>query len=184
MAIEQASAYINEMGISFSQYLSEWNNQHADTIDWHSESSMEYKNSIFNTWKLTYNGLSDEARKMLHRLSWFAADPIPDFMLDVAFGEYEPLQLRKAYAELKRFSMLTHFSIEEKSYFRVHRLVQDVTRHWQEKENNEEELWEALWWIDVAYISGAGDVRNWPVLEPLTSHALALADFAHSKKYS
>ena len=40
------------------------------------------------------------------------------------------------------------------------------------------ELEAALAWIDAAFVGDPQDVRSWPVLEPLESHAKAVANFA------
>jgi tetratricopeptide (TPR) repeat protein len=181
MAIEQAAAYINYRKISIEAYLKIWNSHHEKMLDWHSELSEHYRTSVLKTWKVTYDLLETSAKKMLHRLAWFAPDPIPASLLDTVIEGYDSLELGEAISELNKFSLLTQTTENGSSTFFVHRLVQDVTRQWQEKENNEEELREALHWIDDAYIGGSDDFRNWPVLEPLTPHALSLADFAYSK---
>ncbi len=78
--------------------------------------------------------------------------------------------------ELEGLSLLNRSG--EAPTFVVHRLVQEVTRLRQELAQVPHELAAALAWIDAAFAGDPQDVRSWPVLEPLESHAKAVASFA------
>lgn len=83
-------------------------------------------------------------------------------------------------SELETYSLVAR-SAEEPA-FTVHRLVQDVTRHREERGQNGREppgaLLEALKWVNAAFTGDPQDMRTWPTLDPLTPHALAVADHA------
>ena len=74
-----------------------------------------------------------------------------------------------ALVELEGLSLLNRSG--EAPQFVVHRLVQEVTRLRQELAQEHHELAAALNWIDAAFVGDPDDVRYWPVLEPLESHA-------------
>ncbi len=57
----------------------------------------------------------------------------------------------------------------------VHRLVQDFARRAMSEERRAEALREALAWVNAAFVGEPQDARNWPVLDPLAPHALAVA---------
>lgn len=62
--------------------------------------------------------------------------------------------------------------------FVVHRLVQDFARRAMSDERREPALRETLEWVNAAFASDPSDVRNWPVLDPLAPHALAVSRHA------
>ena len=59
--------------------------------------------------------------------------------------------------------------------FVVHRLVQDFARRAMSDERSAQALREALEWVNAAFVGDPSDVRNWPILDPLAPHALAVA---------
>ena len=42
-------------------------------------------------------------------------------------------------------------------------------------ERRAQALREALEWVNAAFVGDPDDVRNWPILDPLAPHALAVA---------
>ena len=62
--------------------------------------------------------------------------------------------------------------------FVVHRLVQDFARRAMSEERHAQALREALEWVNAAFVGDPHDVRNWPILDPLAPHALAVARHA------
>ena len=176
VAIEQASSFINYRSISFESYLEVWNNQHEKAINWHDETTMEYHSSVAQTWLTTYSVLSEVAQKLLNRLSWFGPESIPNSILKIQIEAIEPNGIEAAFFELKKYSMVQpNFEKEE---FTIHRLVQDVTRQWQQKDTNTMQLAESLNWLNDAFAGDPRDVRNWPVLEPIVQHCIAVCFYA------
>ncbi len=130
------------------------------------------------TWAASADRLSPESRRLLDRLAMLAPDSIPESLLDVAVpGEASDYDAQKARAGLYAYSLITRATDEDGSAqgFVMHRLVQDFARLAMTKERREEALREALRWVNGAFVGDPDDVRNWPVLDPLAPHALAVA---------
>jgi tetratricopeptide (TPR) repeat protein len=130
------------------------------------------------TWLTSFEQLGEAARSLLRRLAWLSPAPIPESLLEVPIaGEAaNPGGAFDALVELEGLSLLNRSS--ESPQFVVHRLVQEVTRLRQELAQEPHELAAALAWIDAAFVGDPQDVRSWSVLEPLESHAKAVASFA------
>jgi tetratricopeptide (TPR) repeat protein len=141
---------------------------------------MQYPYSVAVTWQTSVNQLSAKAKTLLDRLAWLAPDPIPGSLLDVKATEEDTGDWYGALAELAGYSLVSR--TENRAEFMVHRLVQDVTRRKQRKEIAENYLLICLNWINNAFIGTPSDVRDWPVLEPLMPHALALIDYTEKKE--
>ena len=84
---------------------------------------------------------------------------------------------REALAEIECYSLVARAS--DTQAFGIHRLVQEVTRRSQAGDAAVPgALVDSLQWIDAAFAGDPMDVRNWPVLAPLASHAQAVAAHA------
>jgi tetratricopeptide (TPR) repeat protein len=87
----------------------------------------------------------------------------------------------EALVELEGWSLVNRSG--DAPLFTVHRLVQEVSRLWQQQPHTAHgleapeanELVTTLGWINAAFVGEPQDVRSWPVLEPLAPHALAVA---------
>ena len=178
LALEQAGAYIIVQGITFSRYLQDWQEQHDRVLDWFDERLMQYPMSVAVTWQTSFNQLSEAGRRMLHRLAWFAPDPIPETLLETLIpgttdSDYD---LRDALVNLAKYSLVTRGDLPT---FAVHRLVQDVTRRsLRDDPEHHHALTESLHWINAAVDGYPEDVRTWPTLDPLAPHARAAAAHA------
>ena len=178
LALEQAGAHIARQRLSFGQYLEKWRHQQQAVLKWHDPRLMHYPASVATTWQTSFAQLQPPARALLERLAWLAPDPIPESLLetpipDLATDEGDPTE---ALAELEAYSLITRAA--ERPEFSVHRLVQAVTRHDLQGDGVPKRLVEALRWMEAAFVGDPTDVRNWPVLDPLTPHARAVAGFA------
>ena len=187
LALEQAGAYIDARRLTFAQYLSEWRGQQKRVLAWFDERLTHYPKSVAVTWQTSFDQLTSAARQLLHRLAWFAPDPIPESLFDVpvplpgptgdapvqAASPADPLE---ALAELEKYSLVTRAA--KSPTFTVHRLVQAVTRQSLAQDTRHEALTESLRWLDDAFVGDPTDVRSWPVLDPLASHAEACAQLA------
>ena len=178
LALEQAGAHIARQRLSFGQYLEKWRHQQQAVLKWHDPRLMHYPASVATTWQTSFAQLQPPARALLERLAWLAPDPIPESLLetpipDLAMDEGDPTE---ALAELEAYSLVTRAA--ERPEFSVHRLVQAVTRHDLQGDGVPKRLVEALRWMEAAFVGDPTDVRNWPVLDPLTPHARAVAGFS------
>ena len=178
LALEQAGAYISQRRLSFAGYRSEWQQRRAQVLAWNEPRLTQYPASLAITWLTSFEQLGEAARTLLRRLAWLSPAPIPESLLEVAIaGEAaNPGGAFDALVELEGLSLLNRSC--EAPQFVVHRLVQEVTRLRQELAQEPHELAAALALIDAAFVGDPQDVRSWPVLEPLESHAKAVANFA------
>src|SRR5271165_960616 len=178
LALEQAGAYIAHQTISFARYLQEWKRNRGKVLTWFEPGVMHYHASVAVTWQTSVVQLTKAARELLELLAWLAPEPIPESLLDVAIYEAGIGEQYDAVADLAAFSLVTRD--RDKPQFSVHRLVQDVTRRGLAADAPQSRLREALNWIDAGFVGDPGDVRTWSRLDPLTPHALALAQHADS----
>ena len=185
LAIDQVSSYINRNAKSYKAYLTAWDKQHMQVLEWYDKNTMEYKKnmkedykSIAQTWLTTFNVLSDGAQKLLLRFAWFASDPIQESIFETPIPGVEFEDMLLFFTELEQYSMLKRNNESGREEFTIHRLVQDVTRQWQQKDTNTKQLTEALNWLNDAFVGSAQDVRNWPVLEPIAQHCMSVCSFA------
>jgi hypothetical protein len=178
LALEQAGAYIEEQRFSFAQYLAQWQSSRDKVAAWFDARVMQYPRSLAVTWQTSVAQLSGPARRLLERLAWLAPDPIPESLLDVAVpGDETAVEdAPAALADLERYSLVTR--ARDEPTFTVHRLVQDVTRRSLKAEAGQAALSQALGWVNAAFVGNPGDVRTWPVLDPLAPHAGAVAQHA------
>jgi tetratricopeptide (TPR) repeat protein len=195
LALEQAGAYISQRRLSLSAYRRQWQSNRQVVLAWSDPQLMQYDRSLATTWLTSYQQVSEAARTLLRRLAWLSPEPIPESLLEVAvpasgwmdrilavcqsiLGKKRFPDWTEALAELDSFCLLDLSA--EGSSFSVHRLVQKVSRLWQQQaeEVQQNELAYALRWIDAAFVGAPQDVRNWGVLDPLAPHANAVAGFA------
>ena len=180
LGLQQAGAYITTQGIGFARYLELWRDKRAKVVDWFDRKLMSYDRDtgLAATWATSVAQLTDESRRLLERLAFLAPEPVPDSLLDVAVpGEAAGADAYEARAGLYAYSLITRVTREDGgvSGFVMHRLVQDFARRGMSEERRTQALREALAWVNAAFAGEADDVRNWPVLDPLAPHALAVA---------
>jgi tetratricopeptide (TPR) repeat protein len=177
LALEQAGAYIAERRLTLAVYLEEWHSRHEQVLTWFDPRVSHYPASVAVTWQTSFDRLSATARRLLERLAWLGPEPIPETLLEVPIPDSpEEADHRDALVELATYSLVTRDG--ETPTFTVHRLVQDVTRlslkNGPENEPLTEILGEALRWVNAAFVGTSYDVRTWPTLAPLASHARAV----------
>lgn len=165
LALEMAAATIEARGLSLTAYCTLWQGNRIRVIGWAGQAVTGYHHAVAETWRTSVDQVSDAARALLERLAFLAPDPVPLFLVD---GEAE----EAALDELATYSLVTR----AEDAFVVHRLVQDVTRRALEKEGTATaRLTEALGWLNAAFTGDPGDVLSWGRLDPLASHAEAVA---------
>ena len=178
LALEQAGAYIAYRTDSFEPYLAQWRNQRRTVLEWYDADLIDYPKGVAITWQTSFDQLSEPARRLLQRLAWLAAEPIPESLLAVPIAGLDEAEAdpEAALAELKSYSLVSRSA--EAPQFGVHRLVQEVTRRGQHDDPTHGRLAEASNWVNDAFIGDPIDVRTWPVLNALAPHAQAVALYA------
>ena len=86
---------------------------------------------------------------------------------------------RQALEELARYALVQRE--QETHEFAPHRLVQATTRHHLRQQADSaatDTLAATLRWLDGAFAGNPHDVRDWPQLDPLLPHAVAVSQRA------
>jgi tetratricopeptide (TPR) repeat protein len=185
LGLEQAGAYIAVERIGFARYLSLWREKRAMVLNWFDKTLMSYDHDagLAATWATSVDRLTPEGRRLLERLAFLAPEPIPESLLEVAVpGDPPEFDASAARANLFAYSLVSRAQVESgkpsQDGFAVHRLVQDFTRRNMTVGRREEVLREALEWMHRALVGDPQDVRNWPVLDPLSPLALGVAELS------
>ncbi|WP_297649825.1 BTAD domain-containing putative transcriptional regulator [Pseudonocardia sp.] len=122
LALEQASAYIEQTGMSLPDYVRLFRERRASLLLRDTSASGP---TVATTWGLAFDrlrGRSSRATEMLETLAFLSPDAIDVGMLRPLAGD--ELDLHDVLAELMRLSLVDR----EAGVLRIHRLVQDVVR--------------------------------------------------------
>jgi hypothetical protein len=128
------------------------------------------------TWETTFAQLGVAEQRLLAVLSWLAPEPIPRTLFDserlaaAVPGPHDALAGLAAYA-------LVRLAAGDDAV-EVHCLVQAITRSCQGDRGASDTLKVALAIVDELVPFDSYDVRTWPVLGPVSAHAMAVAGHA------
>ena len=184
IALHQAAGYINEQRLTFAQYLARYEQEGADLLEWFNALSIPYAGPdalaprpVLITWKTSFDRLSEESRFWFLVFSHFAPDSIPEFLLEDAPDASAEEKSRHraaldALAQAEKISLLTRYDGPPR--FKLHRLVQHVTRLTATEAERAAALEEGIELIHDARLGDSTDVRTWSKWTPLQPHALAL----------
>ncbi|KAI9779071.1 MAG: hypothetical protein M1839_007737 [Geoglossum umbratile] len=135
LAITQAAAFINENDTTITEYLEMLRGGNSDTEDILKEDLLdpsrdpELSNSVFQTWKLSFDQIRKQKPRAAEILSLMAVldrQAISDSLL--RNGNERKIEFVTAIGMLKAFSLITE---EKKSaIFGMHRLVQFSIQMW------------------------------------------------------
>ena len=188
LALHQAAGYINERRLSFAQCLVTYQDEAAELLNWFNDLSIPYERPdklaprpVLITWKTSFDQLSPESRFWLLVFSHFAPDPIPEFLLDNKPDAADEVKTRhraarKAIAQADKFNLLTRY--DDPPRFKIHRLVQEVTRLSASEEERTTALASGIGLIMESELGDPQDVHTWRKWTPLQSHAIAICQHA------
>jgi tetratricopeptide (TPR) repeat protein len=188
LALVQAAAFIQEMGISVNEYLRLLDKSDQQLVDLLNEEfetvgrDSETPHAVVETWILSFEQIQRQdtfAGELLSLMSVFDRQAIPKkFLSDYSERQevQEPrgeMQLIKALGVLKAFSFIT----EDKDHgFDMHRLVQLVTRKWLGKKDTLHRFAEqALLVVSDNYPYGNHETRA--ICSAYLPHAYAVLKF-------
>ncbi len=135
LAITQAAAYLEQTEISASEYLDMFRAGQSDIPNLLEESiydpsrDHESSNSVFQTWRLSFEQLTMQSPKAADVLALMAVldrQAISSELIQVPGGNV--LDQKAAIARLKAFSLIQEESSSKS--FSIHRLVQLSTQRW------------------------------------------------------
>ncbi len=188
LALHQAAGYINEQRLTFAQYLSRYEHEAADLLEWFNALSIPYAGPdalaprpVLITWKTSFDRLDANAKKWLLVFSHFAPDPIPEFLLeDAPDATPEVKSLHRsvldALAQAEKISLLTRYDAPPR--FKLHSLVQHVTCLTATAAERAAALDVGIELIHEARLGDPQDVSTWAKWTPLQPHAVALCQHA------
>jgi tetratricopeptide (TPR) repeat protein/transcriptional regulator with XRE-family HTH domain len=136
LALEQAGAYIEETGCSFSNYLKLYQTHRKTLLARRGAQSTNYPDSVATTWSLSFQKVEQAnpaAADLLRLCAFLAPDHIPEELLTIG-APYWPPVLQQAAADPFAFdqmleTLLTFSLVKrlvENRLLSIHRLVQEV----------------------------------------------------------
>ena len=141
LALEQAGAFIERQRCSLADYLKRWKAGESRVRQWFDPRLMHYPRSVAITYDTTMREVGPSAVALFRLLSWFAADPLPQGVLETATATEILTKLiqgpdagdsqvypEDAFAELAAFSMVKRTDVDGIPCFSQHRLVQELTQ--------------------------------------------------------
>jgi tetratricopeptide (TPR) repeat protein len=193
LALEQAAAYILNVGVTFSEYLAAFRARRLKLFEKEEAKPTQYEKTVAVTWQMTIAQIEQEseaAAELLRHCAFLAPDNIPwdifrygaphlGALLAEALDEVDLdiSPLKELLAHCTRYSMLTY--TEDGMAVNIHRLLQEVIRIEMEQEKQR---------IYVKRVTAAltaswqgGDYAYWPYLDMLLPHQKACTE--NIKKY-
>ncbi|MDH4187734.1 MAG: tetratricopeptide repeat protein, partial [Nitrospira sp.] len=149
LALEQAAAYMDVVGLNFGAYLNRFETREADLLA-HETLPTEYPTSVTTTFTLSFEQLQSDspiAASLLKLLCFFAPDAIFDTWVKEGAGSLPGPLAETVVDELAFDKVLT--ALRKQSLIQIsdgkwtlHRLTQKVMRYWLGKESKE--------WAEIA----------------------------------
>ena len=179
LAISQAAAFIKKNPINLSKYIEALRQEGAEEEEYlyeelnDSRRDKESVNSVFRTWKLSYDKikqLKPRAAELLSLLSMFDRQSIPQSLLKMP-------ELVTSLGVLQSFSLISARA-GSRSY-QLHRLVQRFMRLSLQRENKIQ-VWQekALACISRDYPTEIG-VAQWPYCNALAPHVHTITSYKY-----
>lgn len=188
LALEQAGAYMEQTGMSLSDYIKLFQRRRRDLLNRGEPTA--YEGRLDTTWQLAFDRVaqrSQAAVELLRLISFLAPDAIPLELLNADLDALPPalseavrgvLELEDAVAILNDYSLIDR----DKSGLRVHRLVQLVVREDLSPEDRGAWAERVVHLLSVAFPADGYRPETWPACAPLVSHALVAAAYAQGEK--
>lgn len=172
LTITQAAAYLEQTEISASEYLEIFQAGQSDIPNLLEESiydpsrDHESSNSVFQTWRLSFEQLTRQSPKAADTLSLMAVLDRQAISSELVHGSV--LDRKAAIAKLKAFSLIQEESSSNK--YSLHRLVQLSTQRWL-ADHDKLSHWQKAAIGAVARIYPEEvDFDQWALIQDLNSH--------------
>jgi len=185
LALEQASAFIVDRGLTIPGYLDRFCTQRSEILT--RGTLTDYEDTIATTWELAFRELTEQepsAADLLKLIAYFAPDAIPLEILAINPSELpgklcevgtNRVLLDDAVIALRRYSLVDPIDDDTIS---VHRLVQAVTQDRLEQQGDDRWSRTAVALLTAAFPRNGDDVRTWPFAARLMPHAAIATDRA------
>lgn len=138
LALDQAGAYIEEIGCGLAQYLELYTQHHKELLNRRGKMSTDHPEPIMTTWSLSFQKVEEAnpaAADLLRLFAFLAPDRIPEEFLTEGAQHWPPLlkeavtnglAFQQMLAELLKFSLVKRLANEH--LLSLHRLVQAVQK--------------------------------------------------------
>ena len=138
LALDQAGAYIEEVGCSLSAYLDLYRTHRKDLLQHRGQMPTDHPEPVTTTWSLSFQKIEQTipaAAELLRLCAFLEPDAIPEELIGEGAAQLGPVlesiaknafKLNEAIEALRKFSLLQRNP--ETKMLRIHRLVQAVLK--------------------------------------------------------
>jgi tetratricopeptide (TPR) repeat protein len=181
LALDQAGAYIEEVGCSLQDYLAAYRQRRFPFLADRGRLKRDYPASVATTWALSFERVEQQspaAADLLLICAFLVPDAIPEELIMKGARhlgprlqpmETEPTLLQEMMRTLRAYSLIRHNSMEKT--LSIHRLVQVVLQDALEEE--ERHTWRERAMLAVNAVFPDAELETWPQCERLLPQALA-----------
>ena len=175
LAITQAASFIRQNPTNLTEYLELFRTSDSEIQDLLSKDSGDLRrdsgsqNSVFRTWKLSFDLISKQKPRAAEMLSLMAVLDRQGISTNLLQKEGDSrVDFITALGTLRAFSLIT---VEDNGTgYQLHRLVQLATQKWLELKGKKEE-WQELALLVLAEKFPSGLFETWPTCESFLPHA-------------
>jgi len=191
LALEQASAYIEAIGLTLANYLELFEKRQSELMKL-GDLSEEHPDKVATTWSISFQNVERDnppAAELLRLCAFFAPDDIPLKMITEGAEELpkslaatvnDTLLLNEVLKVLRKYSLIEL----ENGKLSIHRLVQAVIRHAMNKKDFKRWTGVAVHIVNASFPKDSYDVRTWPVCLPLIPHASTSLSHAEATQFA
>ncbi|MBV9708352.1 MAG: TIR domain-containing protein, partial [Chloroflexi bacterium] len=179
LALDQAGAYIEEMRVSLSNYLTLYQARRKDLMERRGRLSPGHPGTVATTWSLSFSQVeraNRAAAELLRLCAFLAPDAIPEEIitegadnLGTVLGQVacDPLKLNEAIEVVRRYSLLRRN--RETNTLSMHRLVQAVLKDGMNARTQKVWAERVVYAVNAAF--PAVDIATWSQAQPYLPHA-------------
>jgi tetratricopeptide (TPR) repeat protein/DNA-binding XRE family transcriptional regulator len=143
LALDQAGAYIEEIGCSLAAYLELYRTHRAALLQRRGHMPTDHPEPVATTWSLNFQKVEQAnpaAADLLRLCAFLEPDTIPEELFSKGSATFDPVlqsvaqdvfRLNEAIEELRKFSLIQRNA--EARLLRIHRLVQAVLKDAMER---------------------------------------------------
>jgi tetratricopeptide (TPR) repeat protein len=187
LALEQAAAYAEQVGLSLNDYLDRFRQRHTQLLA--RGAPIGYPATVMTTWRLNIGQVtaaSPAAAELLKLSAFLAPEAIPVELLtadptqlptDLAAAIEDKLALDEALGVLYRYSLIAH----DRPGFRMHRLVQAAVRTDLDTNQAAETAATVVRLVRAAFPDEPWRPATWPRCGALLPHALTSIGHAEAQ---
>ncbi len=184
LALDQAGAYIEEIGCGLSDYLKFYQKHRKRLLRARGQDAAGHPEPIATTWSLSFEKVERAnlaAAELLRLCAFLHPDVIPEAMITEGAAELGPVlqpvaedefELNEAIGELRKYSLVKRDP--EKKILNIHRLVQAVIKDGMNEQAQREWAERVVRMVNCAFPSAA--FAMWDRCQEYLPHAQLCAD--------